>query len=544
MTPTPLPAVPDEILTVKDVASLLKLAAKTVCAMANAGEIPGFKVRGQGARGARTSRVGFSSKQARGGARMTEATGSTTGDRDLEALLADLSVETTTAGRWMRKAEVVSLLAKALQGTQEAAFAQIRTAAKGSGFVGKIAVHCAGERRGTRYAFGERPAPPPGQRGEKPTPIVDRADAPLGGIRDFPVPACPIEAGTVEVVYGDNLDVIRGFGDQSFDLIYVDPPFNTGRSQSRTRIRTERDDEGDRAGFHGRRYRTTVVGVSAYADSFADYMAFLVPRLAEAHRLLKPNGSFFLHLDYREVHYAKVALDQIFGRESFVNEIIWAYDYGARATNRWSPKHDNILWYARDPSRYCFNFDEVDRIPYMAPSLVGEEKAARGKTPTDTWWHTIVSPNGKEKTGYPTQKPLGILSRIVRIHSRPGDRLLDFFAGSGSFGEAAASHGRNVTLVDHHREAIEVMRRRFANYDSTFRTSDSTIDASSTEAVAAESDSAAHDANGSPAPNIDGGSSSSVPELPVADATSDLSGPKKGPSLNHTAAETTQGSVF
>lgn len=283
---------------------------------------------------------------------------------------------------------------------------------------------------------------------------------------DFSVPARPVKAGTVDVIYGDNLDVVREFGDQSFDLIYIDPPFNTGRSQSRTRIRTKRDDEGDRIGFQGRRYRTTVVSVSGYADSFDDYMAFLVPRLKEAHRLLKPNGSFFLHLDYREVHYAKVALDQIFGRTSFINEIIWAYDYGARATKRWSPKHDNILWYAKNPSRYCFNFDEMDRIPYMAPSLVGEKKAARGKTPTDTWWHTIVSPTGKEKTGYPTQKPLGILSRIVRIHSKPGDRLLDFFAGSGSFGEAAASHGRNVTLVDNNREAIKVMRRRFANYVS------------------------------------------------------------------------------
>lgn len=274
--------------------------------------------------------------------------------------------------------------------------------------------------------------------------------------------------GSIEVFQGDNLEVLRGFEAQSFDLIYVDPPFNTGRSQARTRIQTVRDDEGDRVGFQGKRYRTTVVGESSYADTFDDYMEFLVPRMQEAHRLLKPTGSFFLHLDYREVHYAKVALDKIFGRSSFINEIIWAYDYGARATKRWSPKHDNILWYAKDPLRYCFNFDEMDRIPYMAPSLVGEEKAARGKTPTDTWWHTIVSPNGKEKTGYATQKPLGILTRIVRVHSQPGDRLLDFFAGSGSFGEAAAIHGRDVVLVDESPEAIDVMRRRFANHAATF----------------------------------------------------------------------------
>lgn len=300
----------------------------------------------------------------------------------------------------------------------------------------------------------------------------------LGGIRDFPVPANPAEAGSVQVFHGDNLEIIRGFDDQSFDLIYIDPPFNTGRPQSRTRIRTERDEKGDRVGFQGKRYRTTVVGVSGYADVFDDYMAFLVPRLHEAYRLLKPTGSLFLHLDYREVHYAKVALDQIFGRDSFINEIIWAYDYGARATHRWSPKHDNILWYAKDPHQYCFNYEEIDRIPYMAPSLVGEEKAARGKTPTDTWWHTIVSPNGKEKTGYPTQKPLGILSRIVRIHSKKGDKLLDFFAGSGSFGQAAASHGRDVTLVDNNPEAIEVMRRRFANYLCTFPRDDAGLESS------------------------------------------------------------------
>lgn len=275
-------------------------------------------------------------------------------------------------------------------------------------------------------------------------------------------------AGTLTVHRGDNLDVTRRLPDGSFDLIYIDPPFNTGRVQSRTRIKTERDDEGDRTGFQGRRYRTTVVGKSSYGDRFDDYMVFLIPRLEEAHRLLSPTGSFFLHLDFREVHYAKVALDRIFGRECFVNEIIWAYDYGARATNRWSPKHDNLLWYAKNPNDYCFNYEEIDRIPYMAPSLVGKEKAARGKTPTDCWWHTIVSPNGKEKTGYPTQKPLGVLTRIVRVHSRPGDRLLDFFAGSGSFGEAGASLGRHVTLVDESDEAIAVMRRRFAHYEATF----------------------------------------------------------------------------
>lgn len=288
----------------------------------------------------------------------------------------------------------------------------------------------------------------------------------------FSPPPCPTGAGTIEVHHGDNLAVLECLPPHSFDLIYIDPPFNTGHVQARKQLKTQRDETGDRVGFQGQRYRTTVVGTSSYADEFDDYLAFLMPRIERAYQLLKPTGSFFLHLDYREVHYAKVAMDGIFGRECFINEIIWAYDYGARATTRWSPKHDNILWYAKTANDYCFNFADIDRIAYMAPKLVGPEKAARGKTPTDTWWHTIVSPNGKEKTGYPTQKPLGILNRIVRVHSRPGDRLLDFFAGSGSFGQAAASLGRDVVLIDESSEAIEVMRRRFTHFDARYFTAE------------------------------------------------------------------------
>lgn len=266
----------------------------------------------------------------------------------------------------------------------------------------------------------------------------------------------------LDIHFGENLEVTRAFPDASFDLIYIDPPFNTGKTQARTQIQTVRDEEGDRTGFQGKRYRTVRIGTKAYSDSFSDYLGFLGPRLEEARRLLKPNGSFFFHIDYREVHYCKVLLDSIFGRESFINEIVWAYDYGARATRRWSPKHDNILWYAKDPENYTYRYDDIDRIPYMAPGLVGPEKAERGKTPTDTWWNTIVSPNGKEKTGYPTQKPLAIINRIVKVHSNPGERVLDFFAGSGTLGESAVRHGRSAVLVDNNPEAIAVMKRRFA----------------------------------------------------------------------------------
>ena len=267
-----------------------------------------------------------------------------------------------------------------------------------------------------------------------------------------------------KIILSDNLPVLQQMDTGSVALIYIDPPFNTGRTQSRTRIRVERDEAGDRTGFQGLRYRTEIIGRSSYEDSHDDYLAFLEPRLREAHRILAPTGSFFLHIDYREAHYCKILLDEIFGRASFMNEIIWAYDYGGRAKRRWSAKHDTIFWYARDPRAYTFNFDEMDRIPYMAPGLVGKEKAARGKTPTDVWWHTIVSPTGGEKTGYPTQKPLGVLERIVKVHSNPGDTVLDFFAGSGTTGEAAARNGRSYILVDSNPEAARVMATRLAAF--------------------------------------------------------------------------------
>lgn len=263
------------------------------------------------------------------------------------------------------------------------------------------------------------------------------------------------------VIFGDNLETLKQLPSESVKLIYIDPPFNTGKKQARKRLKTVRDEEGDRVGFKGQTYRTTVLGESSYHDAFDDYLGFLEPRLREAHRVLAADGSLYFHIDYREVHYCKILLDGIFGRKSFLNEIIWAYDYGARSKTKWPAKHDNILWYAKDPDNYIFNYDSLDRIPYMAPGLVGPEKAARGKTPTDTWWHTIVSPNGKEKTGYATQKPLGILRRIVSASSNEGDLVLDFFAGSGSIGEAALELDRKFLLIDNNPQAIKVMKKRF-----------------------------------------------------------------------------------
>ncbi|GLB66982.1 DNA-methyltransferase [Arthrobacter mangrovi] len=264
------------------------------------------------------------------------------------------------------------------------------------------------------------------------------------------------------VVQADNAEFLPSLPDASFTMIYVDPPFNTGRVQRRQQTSMVRsaDGEGDRVGFKGRSYQTIKGMLTSYDDAFEDYWSFLEPRLAEAWRLLAEDGTLYLHLDYREVHYAKVLLDALFGRECFLNEIIWAYDYGGRAKNRWPAKHDNILVYVKNPKRYYFDSAEVDREPYMAPGLVTAEKAARGKLPTDVWWHTIVSPTGKEKTGYPTQKPEGLLRRMVAASSRPGDWVLDFFAGSGTLGAVAAAAGRHFVCVDENPQAIDVMARR------------------------------------------------------------------------------------
>lgn len=257
----------------------------------------------------------------------------------------------------------------------------------------------------------------------------------------------------VLLCHGDNLNVLKDIPNSYVDLIYIDPPFNTGKTQKRKRFHTENGEKIEDESF-------------GYSDAYNDFISFIQPRLIEAFRILKSTGSFFYHIDYREVHYSKVLLDMIFGRRCFMNEIIWAYDYGGRSKTKWSCKHDNILWYVKDPEHYTFNYYEIDRIPYMAPGLQKDkDRAERGKTPTDVWWHTIVPTNGKEKTGYATQKPRGIIDRIVKVHSNPNDICLDFFAGSGTFGESALTFGRNCILVDSNIDAINVMKTRLDKLD-------------------------------------------------------------------------------
>jgi site-specific DNA-methyltransferase (adenine-specific) len=267
------------------------------------------------------------------------------------------------------------------------------------------------------------------------------------------------------ILLGDNLELLPEFADESFQLVYIDPPFNTRKEQRRRTLQAVRDANGHRVGFQGRRYATRLLAESSYRDSFEDYLGFLEPRLREARRLLTRSGTLYFHIDYREAHYCKLLLDELFGRESFLNEIIWAYDYGARARRRWPAKHDTILVYVKDPERYYFDAEAVDREPYMAPGLVTAEKAARGKLPTDVWWHTIVSPTGKEKTGYPTQKPEGIVRRMVLASTRPGEWCLDFFAGSGTLGAVAAQLGRRYVLIDASPEAVGIARRRLAPFE-------------------------------------------------------------------------------
>ena len=267
------------------------------------------------------------------------------------------------------------------------------------------------------------------------------------------------------IVLGDNAAVLPTLPDAFARLVYVDPPFNTGGRQKRDRIRvTATDGPGARTGFGGRRYDVARVASGSYDDAFDDYVAFLLPRIEASLRCMTADASLIVHLHWREVHYVKVALDELLGRDRFINESVWAYDYGGRPKDRWPKKHDTILWYALDPDRYVFRYDAIDRIPYMAPNLVGAEKAARGKLPTDVWWHTIVPTNGKEKTGYPTQKPLGILNRIVAVHSDPGDVVPDFFAGSGTTGEAAARQDRGFVLIDDNAEAVRVAAARLAAF--------------------------------------------------------------------------------
>ena len=271
--------------------------------------------------------------------------------------------------------------------------------------------------------------------------------------------------GKNTVYYGDNLTALKELPSESVQLIYIDPPFHTGKVQRRTQVRADQSKQGEHIGFRGMPYKITPVKTMLFEDRFEDYLAFLEPRMQEAYRVLAPNGSLYFHIDYRNAHICRMLLDSIFGVDNLLNEIIWSYDYGGRSKKRWPAKHDNIYYYVKDKNHYTFRAEDCDRLPYMAPNLVTEEKAARGKFPTDVWWHTIVPTNGTEKTGYPTQKPLGIIRRIIKVSSNPGDMVLDFFAGSGTVGVAAHELGRNFMLMENSSDAMNVILKRLVDIE-------------------------------------------------------------------------------
>jgi site-specific DNA-methyltransferase (adenine-specific) len=276
-------------------------------------------------------------------------------------------------------------------------------------------------------------------------------------------PSDPLTLDDDLIIHGDNASVMATLPDGVFEVIYMDPPFNTGHAQARRSLSVVASPEGERTGFGGRRYRARLLNTLSFEDSFGDYLDFLEPRLRRARELLAPHGTLYFHIDYREAHYCKLLLDEVFGRDAFLNELIWAYDYGAKPRRRWPAKHDTILVYVRTPGAHHFDADGVDREPYMAPGLVDAEKARRGKRPTDVWFHTIVPTNGAEKTGYPTQKPEGVLRRIVAASSRPGGWCLDPFAGSGTLGAVCRKLGRRFVLVDSSPVAVQTMSDRLSS---------------------------------------------------------------------------------
>jgi site-specific DNA-methyltransferase (adenine-specific) len=287
--------------------------------------------------------------------------------------------------------------------------------------------------------------------------------APLSGTDRAAVEAVLTGSAPGAIVEADNIEVLAVLPAGCVDLVYADPPFATGRQRRLASIRTGVG-ERTRRGFGGRDYRYEVVQDLAYEDDtpLDDHLAGLEARVREVHRVLADHGSLYLHVDWRTSHHVRLLLDDVFGSDRFLNELIWAYDYGGRPKDRWPRKHDTILWYAKG-DHWRFERDAVDRIPYMAPGLVGPEKAARGKLPTDVWWMTIVPPASAERTGYPTQKPVRLLERIVAASSLPGDLVLDPFAGSGTTGVAAARLGRRWLLVDQNPAAVGIARARLAS---------------------------------------------------------------------------------
>lgn len=254
------------------------------------------------------------------------------------------------------------------------------------------------------------------------------------------------------IIRADNLTFMARLPGQCCDLIYVDPPFCTGKERTRGDGRHKFADH-----WPG--------GLKAYLD-------FLQPRLEQMHRILKPAGSLYVHLDWRAVHYVKVLLDDIFGEGQFLNEIIWSYRTGGLSKRWFARKHDTILLYARQAGKHKFkvlragafrtdgmNFDEQGR-PYKQTRAGRLYFHPDGPALTDVWEIPFLSTVSLERTGYPTQKPEALLERIIEASSEPGDLVADFFCGSGTTAAVAKRLGRRWLTCDISPEAVRMARKR------------------------------------------------------------------------------------
>lgn len=278
------------------------------------------------------------------------------------------------------------------------------------------------------------------------------------------------------LVYGDNLLTMTALlaGDDQYeslrgkvDLIYIDPPFDS-KADYRTKV-TLPGAEIEQ--------KPTVLEQFAYSDTWADgtasYLAMLTPRLVLMRELLSDRGSIFLHLDWHVAHYAKLLMDDIFGRDQLRNEIIWCYSGGGVPLREMPRKHDTIFWYTRG-SDWTFN---TQYRPYSEGTVQRGRTAVKGPdaalreegTPINDWWpdvKKITSPTDPEKLYYATQKSEELLERIVSIATNPGDLVADFFVGSGTAAAAAENLGRRWVVADLGKPAVMITRKRLIDQDA------------------------------------------------------------------------------
>ncbi len=255
----------------------------------------------------------------------------------------------------------------------------------------------------------------------------------------------------------DNLTVMRGLPENFIDLIYMDPPFFTGKERkAKSRIRASEDSFED-----------------TWTSDIDGYIEWLRPRLVETRRLLRSTGLIYLHLDWHAVHYVKVEMDTIFGYDRFINEIIWRYRTGGLSHNMFARKHDTILVYSKTSKFKIEPWKEkaYTKSRYRKAGVVnygsGETEFfsdSRGVynfvNASDVWEIPYINSQAKERVGYPSQKPELLLERIIASSTRPGETVADFFCGSGTTGVVAQKLGRRWILVDKSRDAVEVSRFR------------------------------------------------------------------------------------